>query len=51
VQPYYADEAVTIYHGDCRDVLPTIGPVDHCITDPPYSEHVHGKQRMGARLL
>jgi DNA modification methylase len=47
VQPYYADEAVTIYHGDCRDVLPTIGPVDHCITDPPYSEHVHGKQRRG----
>jgi site-specific DNA-methyltransferase (adenine-specific) len=27
---------VTLYHGDCLDVLPTVGPVDACITDPPY---------------
>ena len=42
--PYYFDEAVTIYHGDCREVLPTLAQVDHVITDPPYSEHVHKKQ-------
>lgn len=35
--PYYQDDACTIYLGDCRDVLPLIGPVDHVITDPPYS--------------
>ena len=28
--------AATLYLGDCRDVLPTIGAVDACITDPPY---------------
>lgn len=36
VTPYYADEWVTIYHGDCRDVLPKIAPVDLIVTDPPY---------------
>jgi len=51
MQPYYIDEAVTLYCADCRDVLPTLGPVDHVITDPPYSEHVHGKSRAGSRPL
>lgn len=45
--PYYEGGGVTLYHGDCREVLPTLGQVDHVITDPPYSEHVHGKQRRG----
>lgn len=27
---------VTLYNADCRDVLPTLGPVDAVITDPPY---------------
>ena len=35
-QPYYQDEHVTIYHGDCREVLPALGPVDLVLTDPPY---------------
>ncbi len=26
----------TLYLGDCRDILPTIGPVDLVCTDPPY---------------
>lgn len=36
--PYYQDELVTLYCGDCRDVLPQLPPgsVDTCITDPPY---------------
>lgn len=33
--PYYEDEGVTIYHGDCRDVLPAV-VADVVITDPPY---------------
>jgi len=37
VKPYYADETVTLYHGDSRDVLPLLGPADVVITDPPYS--------------
>ena len=41
--PYYADDAVTIYHGDCRELLPFIGPVDLVLTDPPYGlqENAH----------
>ena len=27
---------VTLYLGDCRDVLPTLEPVDAIVTDPPY---------------
>ena len=36
MKPYYEDDAVTIYHGDCREILPTLGPVDLVLTDPPY---------------
>lgn len=32
----------TLYLGDCRDVLPTLGPVDAVVTDPPYSVSVAG---------
>lgn len=34
--PYYQDDAVTIYHGDCRDLLPLMPKVDLVLTDPPY---------------
>jgi site-specific DNA-methyltransferase (adenine-specific) len=36
VRPYYQDNAVTIYHGDCREILPQLAPVDLVLTDPPY---------------
>jgi DNA modification methylase len=31
----------TLYLGDAREILPTLGKVDHIITDPPYSERTH----------
>jgi site-specific DNA-methyltransferase (adenine-specific) len=34
--PYYQDDYVTIYHGDCRELIPNIGYVDLTLTDPPY---------------
>tara|TARA_R110002020_G_scaffold269243_1_gene484578 strand:+ start:40 stop:675 length:636 start_codon:yes stop_codon:yes gene_type:complete len=35
MDPYYSDDAVTIYHGDARDILPTL-TFDAVVTDPPY---------------
>lgn len=50
MRPYYDDGAVQIYYGDCREVLPSLGPVDHFVTDPPYSTHTHAKQWIGSAL-
>jgi site-specific DNA-methyltransferase (adenine-specific) len=36
VKPYYQDEAVTIYHGDCREILPELEAEDAIITDPVW---------------
>lgn len=33
--PYYQQSGVTIYHGDCREVLPLV-TADLVLTDPPY---------------
>lgn len=35
--PYYQRDGITIYHGDCREVLPSMPKVDLVLTDPPYS--------------
>ena len=35
-KPYYQDSACTIYHGDCREILPLLPKVDLVLTDPPY---------------
>ncbi|MFC8273785.1 DNA-methyltransferase [Streptomyces sp. NPDC057271] len=37
--PYYADDSVTLYLGDMRELLPELGLQADCIvTDPPYGE-------------
>lgn len=35
MKPYYADDYCTIYHGDCREILPSV-QADVVVTDPPY---------------
>jgi DNA modification methylase len=44
VRPYFEADGISLYHGDCRDVLSElpVGSVDLVLTDPPY-----GKQFVG----
>lgn len=36
MNPYYEHNGITIYHGDCRDVLSLGFSAQACVTDPPY---------------
>jgi site-specific DNA-methyltransferase (adenine-specific) len=36
--PYYDHGGITIYHGDCREILPLLGSFDLLLTDMPYGE-------------
>ena len=38
MDPYYDRDGITIYHGDCRDLLPEIPStsIDLVLTDPPF---------------
>ena len=36
--PYWTDGTVTLYHGDCREILLELGPADCIVADPPYGE-------------
>ncbi len=51
-KPYYQDDAVVIYHADCRNILPLIPDksIDLVLTDPPWdlkagSPNLHAKQQ------
>lgn len=38
MKPYFENDSVTLYRGDCREVLPELaGTVNLLLTDPPYS--------------
>ena len=44
MNPYYSDDHVTLWHGDCLDVLAGMADesVAAVLTDPPYTERTHG---------
>ena len=45
MKPYYDHSGITIYNGDCVDVLPQLKPVDLLLTDPPYGIHYRSNYR------
>lgn len=63
IRPYYQDDSVTIYHGDCRQIVPLLGKFDLVLTDPPYgmsfqSNHravkhmkIHGDESLPLELI
>lgn len=40
--PYYDDGQVAIYHGDSREILPTLSRADLILSDPPYGISIVG---------
>ena len=45
-EPYYSDDLVTLYHGDCLDIMRELpdGSVDSIVTDPPYGLGFMGRE-------
>lgn len=37
LKPYYSEPGITIYHGDCQAILPSLPLVDLVFTSPPYN--------------
>jgi DNA modification methylase len=37
MNPYYDHKGIIIYHGDCREVLPTLPNIPLFVTSPPYN--------------
>jgi DNA modification methylase len=47
MKPYYSHMGITIYHGDCREVLPLLNSVAAIVSDPPYGMSWDGKVTRG----
>ena len=50
MKPFYEDKWVKIFHGDCREILPTLDvKVDLVITSPPFNQSWNGKHHTGSQ--
>lgn len=47
MRPYYEENGITIYHGDCREILPSLSKVDLVLTDPPYGINYKPQRSQG----
>ena len=47
IRPYYEHAAITIYHGDCHEVLPVLQGIEAIVSDPPYGMSWDGKVTRG----
>ena len=47
--PYFQTDDVTLYCGDCLEILPTLGKVDAVVTDPPYGVSERCQRRSNGR--
>lgn len=47
--PYYSHGGVTIYHGDCREILPSLFGASLLLTDPPYGISYRSNHNSGWR--
>lgn len=36
MNPYYQGKSAVIYHGDAREILPSLAGIDALVADPPY---------------
>ena len=51
MKPYYDHNGITIYHGDCLEIVPTLGRFDLLLTDPPYGIGAYKSGTMGGGVL
>ena len=50
MKPYYDDgRGIVIYHGDCREIVPSLGKFDLLLTDPPYGIGEGNQKRILSR--
>jgi len=52
LKPYYQHAGITIYHGDCREILPSLETIDTVLTDPLSlaTEGQSGKEKQVSEL-
>jgi DNA modification methylase len=50
-RPFYEDSYVTIYHGDCEQIIPLLSECDLLLTDPPYGIGAYKTGTMGGGVL
>lgn len=51
MKPYYQEGGITIYHGDAREIIPQLGPVEAVITDPVWPNSLPQWRNLGPKRL